>query len=45
VPIRDVLRFLRSVAPYLRARPGQTLLVAVTVIPTIAYSQRRGGSS
>jgi ATP-binding cassette subfamily B protein len=38
VPIRDVLRFLRSVAPYLRARPGQTLLVAVTVIPTIAFT-------
>ena len=38
MPIRDVLRFLRSVAPYLRARPGQTLLVAVTVIPTIAFT-------
>src|SRR5438552_4170646 len=34
----DVVRFLRSIAPYLRARPMQTLLVACSVIPTIAFT-------
>ena len=33
-----MLRFLRAIAPYLRARMGQTLLVAITVIPTIAFT-------
>src|SRR5207244_13435691 len=34
----DVARFLRSVTPYLRARPVQTLLVVCSVIPTIAFT-------
>ena len=34
----DVGRFLRSVTPYLRARPVQTLLVVCSVIPTIAFT-------
>ena len=38
MPIRDLLRFARSIAPYLRARPGQALVVAFTVLPTIAFT-------